>query len=95
MEYWRSLRAARGIALMKLLNQFGRLSNAGRAFGMLRGRITDALRRKVYPMYIEPEDHLVCKTYMTLGRRRKYETQTLSSSITSENSLLLQINSSS
>ena len=20
---------------------------------------------KVYPMYIEPEDHLVCKTYMT------------------------------
>ena len=24
-----------------------------------------ALRWKVYPMYIEPEDHLVCKTYMT------------------------------
>ena len=25
---------------------------------------------KVYPMYIEPEDHLVCKTYMTRVQRR-------------------------
>ena len=24
-----------------------------------------ALRWKVYPMYIQPEDHLVSKTYMT------------------------------
>ena len=25
---------------------------------------------KVYPMYIKPEDHLICKTYMTLVQRR-------------------------
>ena len=25
----------------------------------------NALRWKVYPMYIEPEDHLISKTYMT------------------------------
>ena len=30
----------------------------------------DALRWKVYPGFIEPEDHLVCKTYMTRVQRR-------------------------
>ena len=65
---------------------------------------------KVYPMYIEPEDHLVCKTYMTRVegeniRLRHYALERTASEavestyvdceITSQNLVLLQINSSS
>ncbi len=61
----------------------------------------------VYPCFIEPEDHLVSKTYMTSdpsegtslwerasvdkGRRREYKTQTLFGSFTPKDLVLLQI----
>ncbi len=43
---------------------------------------------KVYPSFISEGAQIVSQTYMTLSTRRKYKNETLSSSITSSNSLL-------